>query len=130
MVAALAARQLSSGLDEQLGINRKRVQRLMREHRLLQPKRSEGRRKRPATWISPRSMELVRPLGSRRRTGLGPRLPWSPPKVPDATRRLFIEHLQRASNTIRHQEASCLVDTESCQPLTEARLTLEAVALA
>ena len=37
MVAALAGREL--GRD----INRKRAQRLMREHQLLQPKRSEGR---------------------------------------------------------------------------------------
>jgi putative transposase len=41
MVAALAARELAAR------VNRKRVQRLMREHRLMQPKRSEGRRKRP-----------------------------------------------------------------------------------
>ena len=39
MVAALAGREL----DEQ--VNRKRVQRLMREHRLLQRRRSEGRRR-------------------------------------------------------------------------------------
>ena len=41
MVAALASRELAGT------VNRKRVQRLMREHRLLQPKRTEGRRKRP-----------------------------------------------------------------------------------
>jgi putative transposase len=41
MVAALAGR------DAGRPVNRKRVQRLMREHRLLQPKRSEGRRRRP-----------------------------------------------------------------------------------
>jgi putative transposase len=41
MVAALAGRELGRE------INRKRAQRLMREHRLLQPKRSEGRRRRP-----------------------------------------------------------------------------------
>jgi putative transposase len=41
MVAALTAGQLGEP------VNRKRVQRLMREHRLLQPKRNEGRRKRP-----------------------------------------------------------------------------------
>ena len=41
MVAALVSRE--HGIE----INRKRVQRPMREHRLLQPKRSEGRRKRP-----------------------------------------------------------------------------------
>ena len=41
MVAALAARRARGP------VNRKRVQRLMREHRLLQPKRSEGRRRRP-----------------------------------------------------------------------------------
>ena len=42
MVAALASRELAGA-----AVNRKRVQRLMREHRLLQPKRSEGRRRRP-----------------------------------------------------------------------------------
>jgi hypothetical protein len=42
MVAALAGREL----DGQ-SVKRKRAQRLMREHRLLQTKRSEGRRKRP-----------------------------------------------------------------------------------
>jgi len=41
MVAALASRDLAAA------VNRKRVQRLMREHQLLQPKRSEGRRRRP-----------------------------------------------------------------------------------
>ena len=41
MVAALTSRELAGA------VNRKRVQRLMREHRLLQPKRSEGRRRRP-----------------------------------------------------------------------------------
>lgn len=41
MVAALSGRE--SG-DQ---VNRKRVQRLMREHRLLQRRRSEGRRRRP-----------------------------------------------------------------------------------
>jgi putative transposase len=41
MVAALAARQAARP------VNRKRVQRLMREHALLQPVRSEGRRRRP-----------------------------------------------------------------------------------
>jgi putative transposase len=42
MVAALASRELAGA-----AVNRKRVQRLMREHRLLQPKRLEGRRRRP-----------------------------------------------------------------------------------
>jgi putative transposase len=41
MVAALAGRELGGP------VNRKRVQRLMREHRLLQRHRSEGRRRRP-----------------------------------------------------------------------------------
>jgi hypothetical protein len=41
MVAALAGRELGGP------VNRKRVQRLMREHRLLQRRRSEGRRRRP-----------------------------------------------------------------------------------
>lgn len=52
MVAALAGR--AYGAD----INRKRVQRLMREHRLLQPKRSEGRRKRPGYFEVTRPDEL------------------------------------------------------------------------
>jgi putative transposase len=51
MVAALAARQTRSA------VNRKRVQRLMREHRLLQPKRSEGRR-RPGYFQVTRPDEL------------------------------------------------------------------------
>jgi putative transposase len=42
MVAALASRELAAGT-----VNRKRAQRLMREHRLLQPQRSERRRRRP-----------------------------------------------------------------------------------
>jgi putative transposase len=41
MVAALAGRELDGE------VNRKRVQRLMREHRLLQRRRSDGRRQRP-----------------------------------------------------------------------------------
>ncbi len=53
MVAALASRELSSG-----SVNRKRVQRLMREHRLLQPKRTEGRRKRPGYFQVTRPDEL------------------------------------------------------------------------
>jgi len=52
MVAALAGREL--GRD----INRKRAQRLMREHRLLQPKRSEGRRRRPGYFQVTRPDEL------------------------------------------------------------------------
>ena len=52
MVAALAGRELD------VSINRKRVQRLMREHRLLQPKRSEGRRKRPGYFQVTRPDEL------------------------------------------------------------------------
>jgi putative transposase len=52
MVAALAARALDGS------VNRKRVQRLMREHRLLQPKRSEGRRKRPGFFEVTRPDEL------------------------------------------------------------------------
>ena len=52
MVAALAAGDLT------LPVNRKRVQRLMREHRLLQPKRSEGRRKRPGYFEVTRPDEL------------------------------------------------------------------------
>jgi len=53
MVAALASRELAEA-----GVNRKRVQRLMREHRLLQPKRSEGRRKRPGFFEVTRPDEL------------------------------------------------------------------------
>ena len=41
MVACLTARELDAP------VNRMRAQRLMREHQLLQPKRSEGRRRRP-----------------------------------------------------------------------------------
>jgi putative transposase len=52
MVAALAAR------DTGRPVNRKRVQRLMREHRLLQPKRSEGRRRRPGSFQVTRPDEL------------------------------------------------------------------------
>jgi putative transposase len=52
MVAALAAR------DAGRPVNRKRVQRLMREHRLLQPKRSEGRRRRPGYFQVTRPDEL------------------------------------------------------------------------
>ena len=52
MVAALAGRELDTS------VNRKRVQRLMREHRLLQPKRSEGRRKRPGYFQVTRPDEL------------------------------------------------------------------------
>jgi putative transposase len=39
-------------------VNRKRVQRLMREHRLLQPKRSDGRRRRPGYFQVTRPDEL------------------------------------------------------------------------
>jgi len=52
MVAALAAR------DAGRPVNRKRVQRLTREHRLLQPKRSEGRRRRPGFFQVTRPDEL------------------------------------------------------------------------
>jgi putative transposase len=52
MVAALTAGELGAG------VNRKRVQRLMREHRLLQPKRTEGRRKRPGYFEVTRPDEL------------------------------------------------------------------------
>ena len=51
MVAALAARQARDA------VNRKRVQRRMREHALLQPKRSEGRRRRPGYF------QVTRPDG-------------------------------------------------------------------
>jgi putative transposase len=52
MVAAICAGQTGEA------VNRKRVQRLMREHRLLQPKRSEGRRKRPGYFEVTRPDEL------------------------------------------------------------------------
>jgi putative transposase len=52
MVAALAGRAAA------VAVNRKRVQRLMREHRLLQPKRSEGRRRRPGYFQVTRPDEL------------------------------------------------------------------------
>ena len=52
MVAGLAGRDLGRG------VNRKRVQRLMREHRLLQPKRSEARRRRPGFFEVTRPDEL------------------------------------------------------------------------
>lgn len=52
MVAALTAGELGAP------VNRKRVQRLMREHRLLQPKRSEGRRRRPGYFEVTRPDEL------------------------------------------------------------------------
>jgi putative transposase len=52
MVAALASREASGP------VNRKRVQRLMREHRLLQPKRSEARRRRPGYFQVTRPDEL------------------------------------------------------------------------
>ena len=47
MVAALASRALGRL------VNRKRVQRVMRAHRLLQPSRSGGRRRRPRTAAPP-----------------------------------------------------------------------------
>jgi putative transposase len=52
MVAALAGRELGGP------VNRKRVQRLMREHRLLQRRRSEGRRRRPGFFRVERPDQL------------------------------------------------------------------------
>jgi putative transposase len=52
MVAALAGRELGAQ------VNRKRVQRLMREHRLLQRRRSEGRRRRPGFFRVERPDQL------------------------------------------------------------------------
>jgi putative transposase len=52
MVAALSSRQAGRS------VNRKRVQRLMGEHRLLQPVRSEGRRRRPGFFQVTRPDEL------------------------------------------------------------------------
>jgi putative transposase len=53
MVAALGSRQLAGA-----AVNRKRVQRLMREHRLLQRRRSEGRRRRPGFFRVERPDQL------------------------------------------------------------------------
>jgi putative transposase len=52
MVAAIASRRAGRA------INRKRVQRLMREHRLLQRQRSEGRRRRPGYFRVERPDQL------------------------------------------------------------------------
>lgn len=52
MIAALTSRKIGAP------VNRKRVQRLMREHRLLQPQRSEGRRRRPGYFQVTRPDEL------------------------------------------------------------------------
>jgi putative transposase len=52
MVAALADRELHAP------VNRKRVQRLMREHALLQRRRSEGRRRRPGFFRVERPDQL------------------------------------------------------------------------
>ena len=52
MVAALASRRAARP------VNRKRAQRLMREHALLQPVRSEGRRRRPGYFQVTRPDEL------------------------------------------------------------------------
>jgi putative transposase len=52
MVAALAGRELGGQ------VNRTRVQRLMREHRLLQRRRSEGRRRRPGFFRVERPDQL------------------------------------------------------------------------
>ena len=52
MVAALASRDLGAA------VNRKRVQRLMREHTLLQRRRSEGRRRRPGFFRVERPDQL------------------------------------------------------------------------
>jgi putative transposase len=52
MVAALASRELGGP------VNRKRVQRLMREHRLLQRRRAEGRRRRPGFFRVERPDQL------------------------------------------------------------------------
>ena len=52
MVAALAGREFGGA------VNRKRVQRLMREHQLLQRRRSEGRRRRPGVFRVERPDQL------------------------------------------------------------------------
>jgi putative transposase len=53
MVAALASRELG-----ERSVNRKRVQRLMREHRLLQRRRPQGRRRRPGFFRVERPDQL------------------------------------------------------------------------
>jgi hypothetical protein len=67
MVAALASRWLASA-----AVNRKRVQRLMREHRLFEPKRSERRRRRPGYFqVTPgRALAPGHDLGLGRRARL------------------------------------------------------------
>jgi len=52
MVAALASREFGCA------VNRKRVQRIMRTHRLLQPTRGNGRRRRPGFFRVTRPDEL------------------------------------------------------------------------
>jgi hypothetical protein len=52
MVAAIAAQQLGEP------VNRKRVQRVMRSHKLLQPTRGSGRRRRPGYFRVTRPDEL------------------------------------------------------------------------
>lgn len=52
MVAAIASRELGEP------VNRKRVQRVMRQHKLLQPSRSDGRRRRPGYFRVTRPDEL------------------------------------------------------------------------
>jgi putative transposase len=52
MIAAIASRRAGRA------INRKRCQRLMREHALLQPQRGEGRRRRPGHFQVTRPDEL------------------------------------------------------------------------
>jgi len=52
MIAAIASRRAGRP------VNRKRCQRLMREHALLQPQRSEGRRRRPGYFQVTRPDEL------------------------------------------------------------------------
>jgi putative transposase len=52
MIAAIASTRIGRP------INRKRAQRVMREHRLLQPVRTEGRRKRPGFFQVTRPDEL------------------------------------------------------------------------
>jgi putative transposase len=52
MIAAIASRRAGRP------VNRKRCQRLMREHALLQPQRSEGRRRRPGHFQVTRPDEL------------------------------------------------------------------------
>jgi len=74
MVAALAGRELGAQ------VNRKSVQRLMREHRLLQRRRAEGRPRRPG---SSASSARISSLACRHDLDLGRRARLVPPERRD-----------------------------------------------